>query len=127
MLGDFVCIEDCLLLLFSGTVIAGFELIFDCGSIDPTSLDEEPEGVNVVFAAGAGTTGVAVVAGEMAVDAFSYDEAVPLRKRRLLTATRITVVVVHHRYGDRPEVRLVGISSSRIGFIFAQPCSGVIL
>lgn len=107
--------------------MVGFELIFDCASIDPVSLVEVPEGVSLLFDAGVGATGVTAGAGKITVDAFSYDEVVPLRKSRLLTATRINVVVVHHRYGDRPEVRLVGISSSRIGFILAQPCSGVIL
>lgn len=107
--------------------MVGFELILDCASIDPASPAEVPEGAGVLFSfvVGASDEGLGVV--ERIVDALSYEEVVPLRKSRLLTATRITVVVVHHRYGDRPEGRLVGISSSRIGFIFAQPCSGVIL
>lgn len=107
--------------------MAGLVLISDCVSLDSLPIDDAPEGSGVLFSFCAGTTDVEVDVVEMIVDDLSADEVVPLKKSKLLTATTITVVVVHHTNGDRPEGRLVGIASSRIGFIFAQPCSGVIL
>lgn len=115
-------------MLLPGAGIVDFALILDCASNDPASFVGVPEGTIVLFSFCSGTTVVEIGVVEMIVDGFSGDgEVVPLKNSRLLMATRITVVVVHHTNGDRPVGRLAGIASSRIGFILAQPCSGVIL
>ena len=102
--------------------------MLDCASNDPLSPDDAPEGNIALLSFCGGATIVEIGVVEMIVVGFSGDgDVVPLKNSKLLMATRITVVVVHHRNGDRPEGLLVGISSSRIGFILAQPWSGVIL